>query len=118
MHRIDVGARPTSRSELAEWYSAALADQASSGMSVAEYAERLGVSVTTLYLWRRRLGTGVRTVATSRPKLVEVTLARPTSAPTTEGIVVRLCAGRRSIEVPRGFDAADLRRLVAALESC
>lgn len=118
MRRIDVGARPTSRSELAEWYSAALADQASSGMSVAEYAGHLGVSVPTLYLWRRRLGTGVRAIATSSPKLVEVTLARSAAAPATEGMVVRLCAGRRSIEVPRGFGDDDLRRLVKALESC
>jgi len=118
MRRIDIGARPTSRRELAEWYSAALADQASSGMSVAKYADHLGVSIPTLYLWRRRLGTGVRAVATRSPKLVEVTLARSAAAPATKGFVVRLFAGRRSIEVPCGFDRDDLRRLVEALESC
>jgi hypothetical protein len=46
-----------------------------------------------------------------------VTLAR--SAPASaDGLVVRVCSGRRSIEVPRGFDDDDLRRLVTALESC
>ena len=59
MRRNDVGARPASRSELAEWYSAALADQAASGMSVAKYAGYLGVSVPPLYQWRRRLGVDV-----------------------------------------------------------
>ena len=34
------------------------------------------------------------------------------------GLVVRLSGGRRSIEVPRGFDEDDMRRLVTALESC
>jgi hypothetical protein len=33
-------------------------------------------------------------------------------------MVVRVGDGRRSIEVPRGFDGDDLRRLVAVLESC
>jgi hypothetical protein len=33
-------------------------------------------------------------------------------------MVVQLCAGRRSIEVPAGFDGAELQRLVAAIESC
>lgn len=117
MRRIDVGARPTSRSELAEWYSAALADQAASGMSVAKYAGHLGVSVPTLYQWRRRLGVDVGHPVDGSAKLVEVTLAKP-SAVATGGLVVRLCAGRRSIEVPQGFDEGDLRRLVTALESC
>ena len=117
MRRNDVGARPASRSELAEWYSAALADQAASGMSVAKYAGYLGVSVPTLYQWRRRLGVDVGDPVSGSAKLVEVTLARP-AAVAAGGLVVRLCAGRRSVDVPRGFDEDDLRRLVTALESC
>lgn len=117
MRRIDVGARPASRSELTEWYAAALADQAASGLSVAEYAGHLGVSVPTLYQWRRRIGAPKRGATADGTKIVEVTLAR--SAPvTSDSMVVRVCSGRRSIEVPRGFDDEDLRRLVAALESC
>jgi transposase-like protein len=101
---------------LSEWYAAALADQAASGISVAEYAARLGVSVPTLYQWRRRLGSPGRDTAAVDTKLVEVTLARP--EPVANTLVVRVCAGRRSIEVPRGFDDDELRRLIAVIESC
>jgi hypothetical protein len=48
--------RPSARSDLAEFYAAALADQAARGMSIADYAEELGVTAATLYSWRRRLG--------------------------------------------------------------
>lgn len=118
MRRIDLGPRPGSRSALAAWYSAALDAQAASGLSVASYAERIGVSVPTLYQWRRRLESpspphGGRGDA----QLIEVALAEPATR-ASDGVLVRLCDGRRSIEVPRGFDGDDLRRLVAVLESC
>jgi len=116
MSRIDLGARPTNRRELAAWYSAALDAQAASGLSVAAYAKRLGVGFPTLYQWRRRLESQSRGDR-GRAKLVEVMVTRrPPSA--TDGIVVRVCEGRRSIEVPRGFDGDELRRLVTVLESC
>lgn len=101
---------------MASWYSAALDAQAASGLTVADYAARIGVSVPTLYQWRRRLESPTRGNSGSA-KLVEVTVAR--RAPSgCDGMVVRVCDGRRSIEVPRGFDGDDLRRLVAVLESC
>lgn len=116
MRRIDPGARPTSRSDLSAWYSAALDDQVASGLSVAAYAGRIGVSVPTLYQWRRRLGSPMR-VTERRPKLIEVALTgeRPRGV---DGLVVRVCEDRRSIEVPRGFDDDDLRRVIGVLESC
>lgn len=119
MRRIDVGSRPTSRSELSKWYSEALEAQAASGLSVADFARCLGVSVPTLYQWRRRLGSpGSGASGDEGPaRLVEVTVAR-SAAVETDDMVVRLCSGRRSIDVPRGFDDTELRRLVAALESC
>ena len=49
MRRIDPGARPRSRAELAAWYSAVLDAQSASGLSVAQYAGRIGVSIPTLY---------------------------------------------------------------------
>lgn len=116
MRRIDLGGRPTSRGDLAAWYSAALEAQAASGLSVADYAERIGVSVPTLYQWRRRLESPTASDAAGA-KLVEVTVTRP-AASGCDGMVVRVCDGRRSIEVPSGFDGDDLRRLVAVLESC
>lgn len=90
--------------------------QAASGLSVADYAARIGVSVPTLYQWRRRLESRPLR-GKSRPKLVEVALAGPAPS-ATDGMVVRVCQGRRSIEVPDGFHGDDLRRLVAVLESC
>ena len=114
MRRNDLGARPTGRQELAAWYGAVLVAQARSGLSVAEYAERVGVTGATLYQWRRRLGED-RGVG-GRAKLVEVAVAGREGI--GEALVVRLSDGRRSIEVPRGFDDDDLRRLIALLESC
>jgi len=117
MRRIDVGPRPAGRDALAAWYAEALDVQRASGLSVAEFAPRVGVSAPTFYAWRRRLD-----AATPRElpaQLVELTVARGSSpAAATGPMVVQLCAGRRSIEVPAGFDGAELQRLVAAIESC
>jgi len=119
MRRIDVGPRPASRGELAAWYTEALAAQATSGLSVAEFAGRIGVSVPTLYMWRRRLGPSQ---ARELPaKLVELTVTRTppmADAASAGAMVVRLCTGRRSVDVPVGFDDNALRRLIATLESC
>ncbi|MBI5850438.1 MAG: hypothetical protein HZB39_05285 [Planctomycetes bacterium] len=100
-------------------YATALADQTTSGLSMAAYAAKPGVNPTTLYEWRRRLGPSGQGVTPTPPctKLVEVTMARP-SAASRGGMVLRLARGCRSIEVPRDFDADDLRRLIAVVESC
>ena len=117
MRRIDVGPRPAGRDALAAWYAEVLDVQRASGLSVAEFAPRVGVSAPTFYAWRRRLA-----AATPRElpaQLVELTVARGSSpAAAMVPMVVQLCAGRRSIEVPAGFDGAELQRLVAAIESC
>ncbi len=120
MTNIDLRERPQNREDLAEWYAAALAEQESSGASVAHFAEELGVTATTLYQWRRRLASGShrRHQARSAPiGLVEVTVDRDVTASDIEPLVVRL-GPDRGIEVPRSFDESDLRRLVAVLESC
>ena len=114
--RIDLGARPPARSELVAWCSAALEAQAASGSSMANYAARIGVSAPTFYQWRRRLESPAHRQR-SRPKMVEVALAGP-SADAGGGMAVRVCEGRRSIEVRRQFDGQDLRRLVMLLDSC
>ena len=106
--------RPTSRKERAAWYGAVLEAQARSGLSVCDYAERIGVTATTLYWWRRRLGQGGG--ARDPVSLVEVAVAGPEGS--GEAMVVRLSDGRHSIEVPRGFDDDALRRLIGVLESC
>ena len=84
---------------------------------MTNYAERIGVTAATLYQWRRRLSSS-SSDSQDRARLVEVTLARPSPASISGGLMVRLSDGRRSIEVPRGFDGDDLRRLVMVLESC
>ena len=102
---------------MAGWYAEAFEAQAASGLSVAEFAGRIGVSTPTFYAWRRRLGSSPPHEVPAQ--LVELTVARSsTAAGAAAGMVVHLCSGRRSIDVPAGFDDAELRRLVATLESC
>ena len=115
--------RPSSRDQLASWYAAALKEQAASGLSIAEFAAELGVSAATLYQWRRRLADAVDgSVATesSAPELIEVVLGgsqRVPRGPSPASLTVRL-PGSREIEIPSGFDAEALQRVVRALESC
>ncbi len=119
MQRIDLGERPRDRNGLAQWYAAALEDQASSGLSVTDYAFEIGVTAATLYQWRRRLsapGGGDRTQ--DGAGLVEVTVKRGPVTENAGSYVVRVRGVDRCIEVPRGFDCDELRRLVTLLESC
>jgi transposase-like protein len=121
MRRIELGPRPTSRGDLAKWYSEALASLAASGLTVAEFAERAGVTEATIYRWRQLFRTREATEALPA-KLIEVTATPPSSLatePSSSGpLVVRLCSGRRSIDVPAAFDSDELRRLLSVLESC
>ena len=118
MARIGCTRRPRSREELASWYAEALDDQACSGLSMTEYAEELGVSAATLYQWRRRLLSDDRDSGRAESfGLVEVTVERDVEGREDGAFVVHLHRDRR-VDVPRGFDSAELRRLVMALESC
>jgi len=119
MQRNAIGARPDDRQGLSEWYAAALEDQASSGLSVADYAIEIGVTAATLYQWRRRLSEegGTRPVRRGGG-LVEVMVKPGTPAAESCTYVVRVGCGGRSIEVRRGFDSGELQRLVTLLESC
>ncbi len=112
--------RPSSRTELAGWYEAALDGQERSGLSVAEYADEIGVTAATLYSWRRRLASR----SSPQPQregtgLVRVQVGR--DAQRLDGgagtLVVRV-GRRRSIAVPPGFDAEELTRVIAVLEAC
>ena len=121
MHTIDLTERPKTRNrdELASWYAAALDEQSSSGLSMAEYASKLGVTATTLYQWKRRLSVEEDRAEFETPRsmgLVEVSLEGCSSTGEAGHFVVRL--GNRWVEVPRRFEDADLLRLVAILEAC
>ena len=90
-------------------------------MSVAAFASRIGVAVSTLYQWRRRLHDSRIRVGRSGPQFLEVAKATPSTPMPPSSLpvlVVRLCADRRTIEVPPGFDAGELRRVIEAIESC
>ncbi len=108
------------RAELARHYGQLLREQEASGLSMTAFAERVGVSACTLYLWRRRLeqqeGEAPRSSAAGQ--LVEVVVQgdRPPAAPGS-GFVLRLESGVR-VEVGADFDPAVLRRLLQALGAC
>lgn len=119
MQDIDLTARPRSRDELADWYTAALEDQASSGLSMADYADELGVTSATLYQWKRRLSAddAADFETPGSLGLVEVAIEDSTRSGSVDPIVVRLKHGR-CVELPSRFDDDDLIRLLEILESC
>lgn len=113
--------RPQSRDLLADWYRAALAEQEDSGLSVAEYADEIGVSAATLYQWRRRLESTSSDKRQGGPELIEIVV--PEQAALDERPVMRSSltvhlGSSRSIEVSADFDPVALREVVRALESC
>ena len=129
MRAKSIGPRPTDRSELPDWYNQVLLEQERCGLSVADFAEEVGVSVPTLYAWRRRLRSWEEAVdaeeTEEQPRLVRVQVrgagdaygdaARPDGSSTR--LVLRLRGGH-AIEVPSGFDADDLARLIQVVSEC
>ena len=87
-----------------------LAEADASGLSVEQFAASAGLDAKRLYRWRRRLQDA------ERPAFVEITAARTRAQGGGVGFEVLLGEGRR-VRVPVGFDAAELRRLVEALEA-
>lgn len=119
MTSIDLTERPRSRAKLEAWYAAALEEQASSGLSVAAYATKIGVTAATLYQWRRRLSCKPDELGANSVEphgLIQVSLKSPAS-PAFDRFVVRL-ERDRFIEVPYSFDESALGRLIAVLDAC
>jgi hypothetical protein len=91
-----------------------------SGMGRKEFCAAHGLSVHTLDAWRKRIAQ-----SGSQKKIVPVEIVenrrasvgsiRAASAERNGKLRVMLADGLR-IEVERGFDAAELRRLIAALD--
>ena len=82
-----------------------------SGLSVAAFCRRQGVSEARFYAWRRTLAR--RDAA--QPAFVPVrVLSEPASVPDGRLELV-LCNGRRLL-LARGFDATTLRQVLAVLE--
>jgi len=116
MQRIELGERPARREDLTAWYESALDLQARSGLSVTDFAARAGVSAWTLYEWRRRLSRAADQHEAPPPRLVEVAVVQETPGASSR-LSVHLRNGHR-VDVPSGFDTADLHRLIGVLESC
>lgn len=111
--------RPESRSELACWYRRVLDQQRLSHLSVSEVADEVGVAPATLYSWRRRLSSSFSAGTAPSPGLIRVELRREEDGAPERGqpFVVRLDQGR-SLEVPAGFDAGELARVLEVLATC
>jgi len=119
-----IARRPRGRTGLADWYSEVFEAQREEGMSTADLSTLLEVKPTNIYYWKRRLrdcdgGRGNGAGAASG--LVRVDVRAPEDPERAKvaraGFEVRLRCSR-SIIVPPGFDATDLRGLVATLEAC
>jgi len=83
-----------------------------SGLSQAAFCRQHGLSPVTFSSWRHRIASPAAVVPEAR-RFVEVALA-PGEREVYE---VRLRCGR-TVRVPAGFQADDLARLIAAVESC
>ena len=102
----------TSGSKAPRWTpeqaSRTLAKQASSGLSVAEFAAREGLDAKRLYSWRGRLGAGLVRAAAA-PTFVEVKAARQAR------VEVVLRTGH-VLFIPDSFDPGALTQLIEILE--
>jgi len=85
-----------------------LAELASSGLSIAEFAEKTGLDVNRVYRWRRRIGSSASVALAKRPAFIEV--KRPAHA-----VEVLLRSGR-VLRFSEGIDTAALARIADALE--
>ena len=89
-----------------------IAEQEASGLTVREFAACRGLSASTIYWWRSRLRREGRSVAELVP--VEVT-----EAPVAASTAIELVVGNDIVlRLPRGFDEADLRRVLSVVSRC
>jgi hypothetical protein len=82
-----------------------------SQLSVAAFCQREGLDPGHFYRWRQRLAAR----DTQEPAWVPVeVLAEPTGS--ADSVLEVLLAGGQRLRVPRGFDPATLRQVLAVLE--
>jgi transposase-like protein len=107
------------RGTRAEW-ARRVARWVASGLTGAEFAAREGVKEATLRHWKWQLARDGRLLdgMNEKPRFLEVVgsfePARP--APDDDAALELLLDGGRRLRIPRGFDEATLRRLLAVLE--
>ena len=104
-------------------YEKLLAEYGASGLSLRAFAESKGIKPGTLYAWHRRLRPRVTRQKQKKSTLVPVRLvggveeAAPTQPVTTARSFEVTIPGERVVSVPIGFDAEELRRLLAVLDA-
>jgi transposase-like protein len=104
------------RTEREAHYASLLDEQEGSGLSVAAFAEDAGLSVATLYSWRRRLGRA--TPRDNGVALLEVRVDDEGEALEVPGrMTVEVADGTR-IELEADFDESALERLLGVLDRC
>lgn len=103
--------------DLEAHYARLLASHASSGVSLRRFAAQQGVSVWTLYAWRRRLAKKSAAAPLAEPALVAVDVigAQPRSPTATYELAL---PGGACLHLPRDFDAQRVAELLLALRSC
>ena len=93
----------------------ALAARNASGLTHIEFAQRSGIGVNRLWWWGRRLNSPASTTAS--PAMLRVHVREEASVlAAMNGVVEIELAGGRIVRVKHGFDPAELRRVVTALE--
>jgi len=118
METFTPGPRPTNRTQLADWYTAILDEQKRSGLSMATFAQRIGAQVVTLYAWKRRLTSPTAPAPKQTPGLVQVRIAETHALEKISHAFVLRLGNEPSLEIPPNFVAADLVRIVRALDVC
>ena len=88
-----------------------MAEACGSGQSVREFCRKRELKENLFYAWRRELKTR-DTEAAERGGFVE--LVRPVGGKAGAGVSIRI-DDRLSIELERGFDAAALKAVLAAV---
>ncbi len=87
-----------------------------SGLSLAEYCRRHGLSCSAFRYWRRKLGKGAGTPVSLVP--VPGVIPQEESHHACNAADLRLnLKGRFTVEVGDGFSSATLARLVSTLEA-
>lgn len=97
----------------AKW-RALIAEQERSGLTVRAFAEGKGITPTTMYWWRSRLGR-CAPVDLVPVEVVEHDIVVDSARAVGADFEVRLGSGV-ALRVPTGFDEGELRRLVRALQ--
>jgi len=96
--------------------AAVLGVAASSGLTLAQFANQQGVELQRLERWRRRLGFGDAASNHKQPPVAFEEVEAPLRAPAGGGRMEVVLRGGRVVRVDADFDADAVRRLIAVLE--